>query len=183
MKEQKIKTYNIILSRVFPKTHPRAGQPTGFNDKVMANFRYPSYDPTLLEHKKLHTIRANYEYWKQIFEEVERGYAVINLRQWLGEPYRSKTVIIKTLTAADGIGIQKVKINTHHVCLKNEPERLFSEVGIVDDVYEAVLVPSERLAKNDGLELQDWLDWFRDYDNTQPLAIIHFTPFRYTRKH
>lgn len=178
MKEQKIKTYNIMLSRVFPKTHPRAGEDTGFKIKVLASFnKMPCYL------QKLHTIRANYPLWKERFAEVQRGEAIINLRQWLGEPYRSKTVIIKTLTAADGIGIQKVKINTHHVCLKNEPERLFSEVGIVDDVYEAVLVPSERLAKNDGLELQDWLDWFRDYDNTQPLAIIHFTPFRYTQKH
>ena len=178
MKEQKIKTYNIMLSRVFPKTHPRAGEDTGFKPKVFASFNnMPCYL------KKLHTIRANYPLWKERFDEVQRGEAVINLRLWLGEPYRSKTVLIKTLTADDGIGIQKVRINTHHVCLKNEPEYFCSEVGIVDDVYEAMLVPSERLANNDGLELQDWLDWFSDYDNTQPLAIIHFTPFRYTRKH
>ena len=102
----KIKTYNIMLSRVFPTTHPKAGQETDFKPKVMAALNgMPCY------RKKLHTIRANYELWKKRFEEVERGYAVINLRQWIGSPYRSKTVLIKTLTSKDGIGIQKLEFD------------------------------------------------------------------------
>ena len=37
----------------------------------------------------------------------------------------------------------------------------------------------EQIAINDGLTLKDWDDWFSDYDKTEPLAIIHFTKFRY----
>ena len=35
------------------------------------------------------------------------------------------------------------------------------------------------VAQNDGLSLEDWLSWFKNYDHTKPLAIIHFTNFRY----
>lgn len=165
MKEQKIKTYNIMLSRVFPKTHPRAGEDTGFKPKVFASFNnMPCYL------KKLHTIRANYPLWKERFDEVQRGEAIINLRQWLGEPYRSKTVLIKTLTAADGIGLQRLDFK-----MSDRGDLTFY---VIDE--SMVFTTGKELSHNDGLELQDWLDWFSDYDQSQPLAIIHFTPFRYT---
>ena len=165
MKEQKIKTYNIMLSRVFPKTHPRAGEDTGFKPKVFASFNnMPCYL------KKLHTIRANYPLWKERFDEVQRGEAVINLRQWLGEPYRSKTVLLKTLTADDGIGLQRLDFKM--------PDHGDLPFYVIDE--SMVFTTGKELSHNDGLELQDWLDWFRDYDQKQPLAIIHFTPFRYT---
>jgi len=32
---------------------------------------------------------------------------------------------------------------------------------------------------NDGLTSNDWLEWFKNYDLSQTLAIIHFTKFRY----
>ena len=35
------------------------------------------------------------------------------------------------------------------------------------------------LAKNDGLSLNDWVYWFGGYDLSEPMAIIHFTKFRY----
>lgn len=168
--KEKIRIYNIMLSRVFPKTHPRAGQPTGFNDKVMACFRYPFYEPTPPEWMKVHTIRANYALWKERFDEVQRGEAVIKLRQWLGEPYRSKTVLLKTLTAKDGIGIQRLDFKM--------PDRGDLPFYVIDE--RMFFTSGKVLSHNDGLELQDWLDWFRDYDQAQPMAIIHFTPFRYT---
>lgn len=31
----------------------------------------------------------------------------------------------------------------------------------------------------DGLSFSDWYDWFRKVDLRQPMAIIHFTKFRY----
>lgn len=162
----KIKTYNIMLSTVFPVTHPKAGQETGFKPKVLA-----ALNDTPCYLKKLHTIRANYELWKKRFDEVDGGYAVINLRQWLGRPYRSKTVLIKKLTSEDGIGIQKLNI---------VEERYKSRSIImcfVDDSLKNCLLPT--LAANDGLSVSDWLAWFKGYDKTKPLAIIHFTDFRY----
>ena len=38
---------------------------------------------------------------------------------------------------------------------------------------------AEMLSKNDGLTVEDWRNWFKDYDLSLPLVIIHFTPFRY----
>ena len=47
--------------------------------------------------------------------------------------------------------------------------------GDVD--VEKVELPD--LAAHDGLSFSDWYDWFRKVDLKQPLAIIHFTKFRY----
>lgn len=37
--------------------------------------------------------------------------------------------------------------------------------------------------KNDGLSLEDWQEWFKGHEHDtvhdNPLAIIHFTNFRY----
>ena len=37
------------------------------------------------------------------------------------------------------------------------------------------------LAENDGLTFADWKAWFSNpkYDLSEPMAIIHFTKFRY----
>lgn len=155
-----------MLSLVFPVTHPKAGKETSFKSKVLAAFNnIPCYL------KKLHTIRANYDLWKKRFEEVERGEAVINLRQWTGRPYRSKTVLIKTLTSKDGIGIQKLNIVEERI----QSRPLF--LCFIEDSLKDCLLPT--LAANDGLSIDDWLAWFRGYDKKKPLAIIHFTNFRY----
>ena len=46
----------------------------------------------------------------------------------------------------------------------------------VVDIYD---VNPQQLSCNDGLSYYEWLNWFRGYDLSQPLAIIHFTFFRY----
>ena len=40
-------------------------------------------------------------------------------------------------------------------------------------------VTLEDIATNDGLNFFDWVDWFIGYDLDEPMAIIHFTKFRY----
>ena len=37
----------------------------------------------------------------------------------------------------------------------------------------------ENIAYNDGLSFEDWKEWFKKYDISKKLAIIHFTKFRY----
>lgn len=165
----KIKTYNIMLSKVFPVNHPRAGEETGFRQKVTAAFNDM---PCFL--KKIHTIRENYPLWEKRFMEVEKGYAVINLRQWSGRPYRSKTVLICTLTSKDGIGIQRLNFGW----------RGENQVPIIEGWYMDGSHGCKReLAQNDGLSLEDWQNWFKSHDKDRPtdksLAIIHFTKFRY----
>ena len=47
------------------------------------------------------------------------------------------------------------------------------------DCEKNVYLTREELAKNDGLSLEDFTAWFKGYDLSETMAIIHFTPFRY----
>jgi len=157
-----MKKYVITLSSVFPVTHCRKGEPTGFKEKVLKSINEPWRSDIA---PKVHTIRANYELWKKRFDEIDAGRACLCIRQWSGKPYRSKQVEIAVLTKEDGIGIQKLRIKD------NQPY-------IYTDKYTTP-VECIVLAKNDGLSLPDWRNWFSRYDLTEPLAVIQFTKFRY----
>ena len=159
-----MKTYVITLAKTFPAWHPRKGEPTEFLEKFLNG-------QAGMSNAKLHTIRANYPLWEKRIKEVQLGKAVLSIRQWSGRPYCSKQVEIAMLTAVNVVGIQKLEIiNTwgvdRYTVLDNNLLAKF-DVG-----------PSE-LAKNDGLSLEDWLAWFKNYDRSLPMAIIHFTKFRY----
>ncbi len=167
MKKQK--TYYLTLSQVFPTTHIKAGEKTGFEPKLMAALiNMPCYP------KKIHTIRANYEFWRKRFEKIEAGEAILSIRQWVGKPYRegSTQKEITRLTREDGIGMQKLEI----VKAKYQGREMW--LTYIDGVQQDALT-SHGLANNDGLDSEDWVDWFKDYDTKKPLAIIHFTKFRY----
>lgn len=155
----KIKTYVLMLSEVFPKTHNKAGMPTLFKRKF-------------LNGDKLHTIRANYPLWEKRIKEVQDGQAVLSIRQWTGKPYCSKQVEIARLTAENGVGIQKLCIVRETY---NSKQLWLGYVEGKQGEYNFFNV----LSNNDGLTFYDWFDWFREYNLSQPLAIIHFTKFRY----
>lgn len=146
-----MKTYVLTLSKSFPRTHARAGEPTEFREKF-------------LKKEKIHTIRANYELWSKRIKEVQAGQAVLSVRQWTGKPYASPQEEIAKLTAADGIGIQRLDIFDLMRPAKVDSSQLVDLIG---------------LAHNDGLSFSDWYDWFRLADVKKPMAIIHFTKFRY----
>lgn len=176
-----MKTYYLTISQTFPATHPRKGEPTGFVDKIQEALNYVKYfgiegmQPT--KRAKIHTIRGNYNRWNKIFEQIYAGEAFLSLRVWSGKPYRSKMIEIARLTKDDGIGIQRLKFISDRDGCHNWWH--FS----IDGRYchydtKADYVPNE-LAQNDGLSYKDWQDWFRNYDLSKPLAIIHFTNFRY----
>lgn len=154
-KQSKLKTYVLMLSTVFPKRHPKAGEPTHF--------------PVLFRKKKIHTIRANYPLWEKRFKQVDAGNAVISVRMWLGKPYKSKQQEIAQLRNTDGIGIQRLDFVKGY---------LFSPQVDAQEGY-ARSIDVVQLAKNDGLDKDEWAAWFNDYDLTKPMAIIHFTNFRY----
>lgn len=177
-----MKTYVIMLSKRFPKGHRRAGEPTRFRCAFLQGrgfcrdcFGGCDFDGNaksspgrtcsrnLWDFKKIHTIRANYPLWAKRIAEVERGGACLSIRQWTDKPYRSKQVEIARLTKEDGVGIQKTKLTSDFAdCIIGE--RHYSYVDI---------------ARNDGLDPADLLDWFTVYELTRPMAIIHFTKFRY----
>lgn len=148
-----------MLSKVFPATHPRKGEPTGFVNKVISAIKQIEG-----EWWKLHTIRANYPLWAKRIAEVQRGEAVLSIRIWLGAPYRSKQIEIVRLTKDDGVGIQELVFWTGRIG--------YPTVGN----YQPLI---KEIALNDGLLRDDWVYWFKNYDKTKTMAIIHFTKFRY----
>ena len=146
-----------MISVVFPKTHPKAGQPTSFISKIF-------------NQQKKHTIRNNYELWKKRIDEVNEGKAVLDLRFWEGKPYASKQQTFKTLKQSE-VGIQKLSFFDSNIdcpyAYDPNGESNHPIYGIAD------------LAINDGLLLPDFKAWFKGSKLSKPMAIIHFTKFRY----
>lgn len=159
-------TYFLTLSQVFPATHPKAGSPTGFKESFLDGQNSEE------DGGKLHTIRANYEFWRKRFDKIEKGEACLSVRMWTGKPYRSKMIELCRLTKEDGIGLQKLEI----VAEKYRNRSIW--LGYVDGNSQHYGFFQD-LAKNDGLKLQDWFDWFKNYKLNEPMAIIHFTHLRY----
>lgn len=170
-----------MLSEFFPKTHRKEGMPTVFKEKFRLGQGCPDcITPQDLSgmnisncnsciracsFPKLHTIRANYPLWKKRIKDVQEGNASLSIRQWTGKPYRSRQTEIARLTAKDGVGVQRLRFLGGN----------FNGGYIRNGAFPSAKI----LANNDGLSLEDWEEWFKDYDLSNPLAIIHFTKFRY----
>lgn len=146
-----MKTFVLIISERFPATHKRAGEDTAFEGNILFD-------------NKIHTIRANYPLWEKRIKQVNAGEAVLSLRVWSGKPYRSKQREIFYFTRA---GIEKLKFS----------QAQFVPIVINGDCYAKP--DPHKMAKNDGLSMADFEDWFKGYDKTKPMAIIHFSNFRY----
>lgn len=170
-----MKTYVITISKTFPKGHIIEGHQTGFKAKILRGLGCPDKPDCLCDigcfrqhlDSKIHTIRANFPLWEKRIAEVQCGKACLDIRQWSGQPYRSKQEKIIRLTAADGVGIQRLKLDAAPYAVRID-DRIIFDVDILS-----------QLAYNDGLSLDYWQSWFKDYDKNLPLAIIHFTKFRY----
>ena len=162
-------TYYLTLSQVFPSTHSRAGEPTNFECAFKAGQVFNRGSECLYRNPKLHTIRANYDFWAKRFEKIAAGEAGLSIRQWVGKPYGKGSTQreIARLTREDGIGLQQLRFTVDMDCQR---------VALIN----GITLPSLRvLANNDGLSLEDWNDWFSGYDCSKPMAIIHFTNYRY----
>ena len=160
MKTKKLIRYRLPVSATFPAKHKRAAEPTCFADKIL---KKESEIYNYLKWHKIHTICANYPFWAKRFEKIYRGEAVLELYYWSGKPYRSKSITICQLSKYDGIGIQKLNFYGNSIL----------------HPYVYGLVDYLDLSKNDGLSFDDFKGWFKDYDLSKPMAIIHFTNFRY----
>lgn len=165
-----MKTYVITLSQRFLSKHSRAGQPTDFANLFEIG---QHLNPAELEnHKhKIHTMRAKYLLWKKRIDEVVKGEAILSIRQWTGRPYFSPQIKLADLTAEDGVGIQMFEFIPD-----GDGSILWNRFSIDG---KRVCPPIEDIAGHDGLSYEDWRDWFKGYDLSETLAIIHFTKFRY----
>ena len=150
-----MKTYVLTLSQKFPKTHKKAGEETNFVNKIF-------------DGSKIHTIRSNYELWEKRINEVKEGKAILSLRFWSGKPYNSKQVEFSKLSNDNNIDIQKIENAVYSQ--NNTPESW--KIG--DNYFN-----NSEICENDGLSENDFIEWFRKYDLSKPMAIIHFTSKRY----
>ena len=178
-----MKTHVLIVSRYFPATHKRKGEPTFFVDKVLHRSatvglddieRLKPFDIDMFMNcePKLHTIRANYALWSKRIKEVQEGKAVLSVRYWAGRPYHKDEngigqVEVFKLDKDSVVGIQKIEFS-----------RTDFHFPIIDG-WQGGHINPDNLAKNDGLSLDDFKEWFRKYDLSKTMVIIHFTGFRY----
>lgn len=148
-----MKTYVLIVSRHFLSYHPKAGTETHFPEKILSG-------------EKLHTLRGNYQYWSKIIAKVNAGEAILSVRYWSGKPYRTPQVEIAQFTK---LGEQKFTLHS------------FGTLAVDDKLH--TLEKTTEIAKNDGLALQDFYDWFKLKKlppNSQINGIIiHFTNLKY----
>lgn len=137
-----------MVSRVFPSYHKNKGELTRFEQKIR-------------DKNKIHTIRANYEKWKRKIDQIRNGEAVLSIREWQGVPYHSKQNYLFYYNQEDALEVSKLT--------KDENGYL---------INDTIRVSEEELAKNDGLTLDEFQEWFKVFPS-EPMAIIHFTGFRY----
>lgn len=144
----------LILCKVFPVNHSRAGEPTGFEDKLKSG-------------EKKHTIRFNAkDVWDERYKGVSSGKKYLSVREWTGRPYNSEQ---RELARYDRIGLQ-------HITMTYGADDAVPQAWVDDKK-----VPVELLAQNDGLSVQDFVEWFfgSSKSNVFEGVIIHFTDFRY----
>lgn len=187
-------TYVITVSRTFPATHPRRGEPTFFKEKIETAVMQYEKGHGLIE--KLHTIRANYPLWKKRFDKIGAGEACLSLRYWSGKPYRSKQVEFLRLTREDGIGIQRIAMRREeNISFVYSAEQINPIAHILRPIYETSIADLPYIAINDGLTPEDFIAWFAptfekarkkyaiwaDLSTAMEMefAVIHFTKYRY----
>ena len=146
-----MKTYVLTISTTFPQTHKRKGEFTCFVESIVLN-------------EKIHTIRSNYELWEKRIANINAGKALLSLRIWTGKPYRSKQSEIRKYYS---VGIEHLELTQAHF------------IPIIVNGNRYVEPYLYKLAKNDGLSTDDFTEWFKNYDRIKPMAIIHFTNFKY----
>ena len=180
-----MKTYVLLVSRTFPKGHKREGEETFFVEKIF-NVLTGGYCYMICKSKndcklcsfekysneiKIHTCRRNYELWAKRIKEVQEGKAILSLRYWQDERGRSvkgnEQVEFARLGKDSGVGVQKLSF---------DEGSLMQTYANINNDYN---VNIWNLAKNDGLSIEDFKDWFKNYDLSKPMAIIQFTEFRY----
>lgn len=180
-----------MLSKEFPKEHPKAGEQTGFKEKLELALKAQEqaeecttcggdcktcYCPSASGIMKVHTIRTNMERWSGIMQKVQEGKAVISVRQWKGILYEKGNVQVELfcLGKDDGVGLQTLSVM----------EYTDADDGIERAVYcidgkPIPMLTLKQIAENDGLTVEDWKAWFTGMSFAEPLPIIHFTKFRY----
>jgi hypothetical protein len=124
---------------------------------------------------KLHTIRNNKNnVWTKRMKKVQEGKAVIDLFYWELPGGRwtkdNQQIVFATLDKDSGCGMQEIVFLNNDITQANIQNTELDEFECEDYEY---------IAQNDGLSVKDFKSWFKGYDLSEPMAIVHFTKFRY----
>jgi len=157
-----MKTHVLILSKKFPGDHKKAGKPTRFFELISVA-------------QKIHTIRANYDFWENRINEINKGNAILSVRSWTGRPYKSKQKEHFKLGKGE-VGIEGLVFRNDNILEPIATKKNIDFSNVKSSIQEILLY---NLAKNDGLLTPDFKEWFKNYDLSGDMAIIHFTNFRY----
>jgi len=146
----------LMLNGVFPAKHKKAGKPTMFADLLYAS-------------RKIHSVRVDASgLWAKRVEEVNSGKKLLSVREWTGRPYRSEQRELKMFGRT---GMQ-------HITMAYLPDDALPQCWI-----DNKRVPVEDVASNDGLGVEDFVDYFFGKcgckSNVFEGVVIHFTDFRY----
>lgn len=144
----------LTLCKTFPVTHRRAGEMTLFEAKIASA-------------TKIHTIRGNRGgVWDQRYKDIASGRKYLSIREWTGRPYNSEQ---REFGRKDTIGLQ-------HITMTYTSSDALPKCWV-----DGNMVPVETVAKNDGLVVEDFVNWFfgSSKSNVFEGVVIHFTPFRY----
>lgn len=146
----------IMLNRIFPVKHIKAGTPTMFANMLYAN-------------RKIHTVRVDAKWlWAKRCEEVNSGKKLLSVREWTEKPYHSEQREIKVLS----------KMGLQHITMTYSADDALPKCWVDNKP-----VPVATIASNDGLSVEDFVDYFFGKcgckSNTFEGVIVHFTDFRY----
>jgi len=143
---------NIYFAERFPMGHPRAGEPTHFADKILSG-------------EKVHTIR-NPKNIAQLEKTLQKCEVKLISGSWR---------VIKVLS--NNIRTQRIiKVkNTFFEHCQNDffeiQNILCEENGNHSAFYD---IETEILANYDGLNKQDFLDWFSKIEYNKEMLLINF---------
>lgn len=185
----------VILSKDIFAEGKKASTPSDFARKVKTG-------------AKRHTVRANFDYWRERIERLQQRGGVLSLRQWSGKPYeKGSTQELIMDVPASMVEVQRLVMSreqdTESEVLVDGSDGVFAKATDTEYRYFAEVeghhVPVETLAKNDGLTLEDFKAWFNpvfdEYESNVQVtkngveikpsktsltfAVIQFTTFRY----
>lgn len=150
----KKKCYYIMIAKVFPAYHPKAGEPTRFKEKILSG-------------EKIHTIRENYTSWKKKIDEVNKGLAYLSLRQWEDKPYKSKQKEFLRLEQGQ-VGCEEIYADNGRIRIDGTHYGHFTFSDVI---------------RHDGLDVWNFWEWFPNDSEFyfEHKCIIHFTDFLYKK--
>lgn len=149
-----MKTHILFLSKCFPKMIPDSYSGSAISTCFKSNF---------LNGKKIHQIKPDFLLWKIKIDEVKAGKAILSIREWEGDPFRSKQSEIARFTQHDSLGIQHISFD------------LANKIFLVDGKE----MDPELIMTNECSYLDVFSFWFERQNPQMDMALIQFSDFKY----